>query len=208
MRRISVPSGTKFGRLTVIEETAAATGKRFFRLLCSCGTEVTVSLGNLRSGNSESCGCGHVRHGMAQTPTYAVWENIIARCLNPKHPSFDRYGGRGISMAPSWRRFEGFLADMGEAPPGLEIERIDNDGNYDPGNCRWSTRTEQMQNMRRNKNVVLNGVTLCCSSAERALGLRRATISKRVSETGVSHQGATDYYARKRAGGGVKSCCI
>lgn len=94
---------------------------------------------------------GNYKHGLRKTKTFGVWWQMIQRCRNPKHAAFKDYGGRGISVCERWKSFVGFLADMGHAPAGLSLDRIDNDGNYEPGNCRWATRQVQQRNKRSSK---------------------------------------------------------
>lgn len=93
-------------------------------------------------------GHGHATEG-TQSPTYLSWKNMRQRCLNPNHPRFADYGGRGIEIDPEWDRFTRFLEDVGERPEGMTLDRIDNDGNYEKDNMRWATPTEQNNNKRR-----------------------------------------------------------
>lgn len=96
----------------------------------------------------------NTRHGHGasragkRTPTYVSWNNMIQRATNPRHPAWKNYGGRGITVCARWRDFANFLADMGERPEGLSLDRIDNDGDYQPSNCRWATRAQQRLNQR------------------------------------------------------------
>ena len=148
--------GYKVGRLTIVERLP----NRSARCKCDCGNETTVHLTNLPTGNTRSCGCIHREyantprsHGMAKTPTYRSWSMMKNRCRNPNHDKASYYAGRGIKMCDRWERFENFLEDMGERPDGHSIDRIDNNGNYEPGNCRWATHSQQMRNTRRSNQL-------------------------------------------------------
>lgn len=102
------------------------------------------------------------------------------RCLNPKHKAFSDYGGRGITICDRWMVFENFLADMGERPDGMEIDRIDNDGNYEPGNCRWVTSAENKRNTRRNVWITHDGRTMCLEDWSTETGLPKETLRSRI----------------------------
>jgi hypothetical protein len=107
---------------------------------------------------------GNTRHGKSQSPEYKIWGDIKKRCLNPGNWAYKYYGGRGITLHPTWMTFEGFFADMGERPSPLHtIERVNNDGNYDVTNCKWDTRLSQSRNSRHNLSITISGVTKCLS---------------------------------------------
>lgn len=161
--------GMKFGRLMVVDEVASrrppnGSPQRRFRCRCDCGLDVVATGGHLRTGHTLSCGCIRAEqarqqgfqnrvHGEApcSTAEYRIWKGMFTRCYNPKTPNFRHYGGRGITICDRWREdYPAFLADMGRRPSAIHsIDRIDNDGDYEPGNCKWSTPSEQNSNQRR-----------------------------------------------------------
>ena len=169
-------TGQCVGRWTVL---ARAPSDRYarWRCRCVCGREKNVIEANLLRKLTLGCGChrGHVTHGHScrgRTRTYRAWEAMKRRVLVPSCTDFPRYGGRGISICARWRSsFAQFLADMGECPPGLMLDRIDNDGHYEPRNCRWANRLEQNGNRRSNSRVQLDGTSLIAAEAARRLGI-------------------------------------
>ena len=158
-RELEVKNGDRFGKLTVIREVARIGDRRAFKLLCGCGNTCVVKLINLRIGKTRSCGClayaNRRTHGMTGTPTYTVWVSMIGRCENPKNSSYPNYGGRGIKVCERWRTADNFFADMGPRPSSKhEINRIDNDGDYEPGNVEWTKDgAAQVRNRRKQKNA-------------------------------------------------------
>ena len=127
---------------------------------------------------------GVARHGHStpagKSKTYQSWQDMRARCARSNHSEFKRYGGRGIRVCDRWQIFENFLADMGECPAGLTLDRKDNDGNYEPGNCRWATRREQSRNTRSTRLYTLHGEKLCLRAWEERLGLGYGTLANRL----------------------------
>lgn len=190
---IDVVQGDRYGRLTVVKEIATRTVQspsrlQHYRMVscrCDCGNLVDAYLNHLRRGATVSCGClrkvSVTKHGKCGTPTYEIWKTMRQRCLNPKIKRFDSYGGRGITVCDRWLdSFENFLEDMGERPEGYSIDRIDNDGNYEPSNCRWATNRQQQRNKRTNRLITHNGVTQCLNAWAEQTGITRETIGDRI----------------------------
>ncbi len=153
-------TGHVYGRLTVIGP-APSTGKsRLWACRCECGADKTVPRAHLRKGLTASCGClkrdmmiaRNHKHGHAtkhaESRTYVAWQSMRLRCTSPRRREWKYYGGRGITVCERWSTFENFLADMGECPDGLTLDRIDSDGDYEPGNCRWVSWAVQKRNRR------------------------------------------------------------
>lgn len=170
--------GREFGRLKVIQEAPrhiTPCGAIFRQSVCKCrcGNTVTVFNNALLSGASKSCGCFRLErlrevvlthgHSNPHSKTYNSWASMIQRCTNPKDRRFKDYGAVGIKVCKRWRNsFEAFLADMGECPPKLSIDRWPNPhGNYDISNCRWATRKQQQRNLRKTKIFTIRGITGC-----------------------------------------------
>lgn len=187
--------GRRFGRLTVIghaDRTGLRSKKRRWVCRCDCGGTSKVFTTNLTNNSTQSCGCLHseraskrlrqqaTTHGLTGSPEYVVWHNMKQRCLNPRHPQFRNYGGRGIAIWRPWiSSIEAFIRDVGPRPsPNHSLDRFpNNDGNYEPQNVRWATSTEQANNMR--PNTLLNtGETI--HEAARRLGVPYGRLRSRL----------------------------
>jgi len=161
-RIVQVEPGSRFNRWTVVGEPVEKSAKRMVLCRCDCGTERAVALHSLRSNGTKSCGC-HRRdraaaafrtHGLTKHPHYPRWQQIVTRCTNPASRDYPGYGGRGIGVHPGWQQdpaaFIAYLDDvLGPCPAGYTLDRINNDGNYEPGNLRWADGHTQVMNRRR-----------------------------------------------------------
>jgi hypothetical protein len=185
MGRIIDLTGQRFGRLVALKRTEDG------RWLCNCdcGGINTVRTGDLRNGQTSSCGClarelsskRATKHGMRYTPEYQAWVDMIQRCTNPKHEYYKNYGGRGITVCKRWLKFENFYADMGSKPTlDHSLERKKNNLGYSPENCIWDTRPAQANNMRSNRLITLDGFTQTLAQWCEELSLKYDPILKRL----------------------------
>ena len=182
-------AGQRFGRLVVIERDESKC-RTAWLCHCDCGSEVATTSLSLKSGNTFSCGCyqrdraaeAKTKHGLCYTRRYGIWEGMIQRCENPNSDSYERYGGRGICICKEWREnFMSFYTWAGDNgyEGYLSIDRIDNDGNYEPFNCRWVTTKEQNRNTRSNVYAEINGETKTLSEWSESTGVGIGAISGR-----------------------------
>lgn len=194
-------SGQRFGRLVAIAATdRRSAGNVVWHCRCDCGSDAFSIVPHLREGRRVSCGCakvagmqirkktskhGHMVNGKVTT-TYRIWTGMLTRCRNKNDPGFRNYGARGISVCERWEDFANFLADMGERPTGLSLDRIDVDGPYSPENCRWATTKEQMRNRRDNTHLLINGTLEVLADVAERTGLHRSTITSRLRKQGLS----------------------
>ena len=206
-KHVICPITTRFEKLRINSEPFIRTDKSYhpvcYTCVCDCGVQTDVPIMHLRSGNTTSCGCvqaiqrsknGHstiaivqaknIKHGYTKSGKkliYRVWQGIKERCLNPKNKSYKDYGGRGIKVCERWMKFENFIADMGDRPSNLySIERRDNDGDYEPGNCCWVQKRQQARNSRNNRIIEYNGKSQTLIEWAEELGMTYRTLVTRL----------------------------
>lgn len=181
--------GNRFGRLVVIDSAGKSKHRNLLVLVkCDCGNQKIVIANNLRYGTTKSCGClatglrrlAKLRHGMSGTPEHISWSAMKERCLTSSNPGYIDYGGRGITICDRWMSFEKFYEDMGPRPKGASLGRIDNNGPYDPSNCRWETAEQQANNRRVSNIINIDGESLTISQWSRKVGIKRVTIAARI----------------------------
>ena len=194
--------GQRYGRLTVLGRDVSngpASGGKRVRWLCACdcGRQIKATGHALQRGDTSSCGClrkeriGAARrsHGMTKTQTYNSWRAMRGRCMDPKNGKFATYGNAGVSICERWDDFSNFLADMGERPDGMTLDRIDPFGPYSPENCRWATAATQSEN-RRGLGHQWKGQKLTIAAIARLEGIPRPSLQKRVKHYGDSVEDA------------------
>lgn len=184
--------GQRFGRLAVIEYAGSRTGGgAIWRCLCDCGIEVECQSANLVNGRTKSCGCyakdhpANLRHGKSRTRVHNIWNGMRQRCNNPNSVAYKDYGARGIAICERWCVFDNFLADMGEPPDGMTLDRKDNDGPYSPDNCRWATDQQQKRNTRHSITVSWRGETRTLPEWADTTGIPRQTLWHRLRIEGL-----------------------
>lgn len=184
-------TGRQYGRLTVTREDEGyrSPGGQLHRqwlCRCACGERVRVRQQHLTSGHTESCGCAsrdrRTTHGMSKTPAYSSWSCMMSRCYNEEDIGWKNYGGRGIGVCNRWHDFLSFASDMGQPPEGMTIDRIDSDGDYAPGNCRWADRLTQSNNRRNNVRLSFEGKEMTIAEWAREIGASAATLKRRLDK--------------------------
>lgn len=209
--------GSRWGRWTVTGVAELKNGKQAVPVVCDCGQQRVVHLGNLLLGKTKSCGClskvvasDRLRtHGMSGTPIYRVWNAMRRRCNQPNYPAYKNYGGRGVKVCERWNSFENFYADVGDAPfAGASLDRTDNNGDYEPNNIKWASKFEQANNTRRSVRFQVFGQSISIREAAEKYGLPQGTLRRRVYSNGmdleeaVTHPLMTRSEAGRRAGSG------
>lgn len=190
-------SGKVYGKLTVLGlgymQKAKNGTKSFWKCLCNCGKETIVFRSKLISGHTTSCGCMSSRktvglrskvHGLSHSREHNKWCSMLARVYNKNVLSYKHYGGRGIGVCERWNNFENFLEDMGKCPDGMTLERLDNNGNYEPGNCAWKSRMDQANNKRNNIFIEYIGKRQTMTQWARDLNLKFPTLWARINKLG------------------------
>jgi hypothetical protein len=184
--------GKVFGKLTVLLEVGRSNDKqRTYLCQCECGTQTTVISGNLKKGNSRSCGCArrktcadrmrwiNLKHGQTETKLWRTWKGVLDRTTRVTNSNFKRYGGRNITVCDEWKNFEVFAKDVGQpTSDSHSLDRIDNSLGYFPGNVRWATSKEQAHNRSNNVWVWSDGQKMIASEAAKKIGVSKSTIAR------------------------------
>lgn len=203
-------TGERFGKLTAIELVGKTKyGVALWRCKCDCGNEIVVQAGNLKNGHTKSCGCYRVefckqnftKHGLEHTRLYGIWCDMKARCYDTAHKSHQRYGGRGITVCDEWKddvqAFYSWAVANGYCD-GLTIDRVDNEGDYCPENCRWATVKDQANNRRTNINITYKGETKNMKQWAIDVGIPYSVVWQRMQKLGWSAERALTEPVKER----------
>lgn len=204
--------GQRFGRLLVVAEAGVivrqsgiSQKRSLWECECDCGNRVTITGNQLTAKKTSSCGCLKIEvtksrsttHGLTETRAYRIWQAMKTRCSNPSAINYMNYGGRGISVCARWKSFDNFISDMGFPLPRQSIERINNDGNYEPSNCRWASRTEQSRNKRTNRIITFNGTTKPLIAWAETIGIDQSSLRERLANWPLAHALTTHKFGKR-----------
>lgn len=189
--------GKKYGKLTAVKRAENVKGRTRWVCRCDCGNETVVSAGNLTSGAVKSCGCLkknpiNAKHKQSKTPLYRQWVSMIYRCHNPKNNAYKYYGARGIKVCDEWHDFTIFKKWVDETKPrgDFSIDRIDNDGDYCPENCKWSSAKKQANNRRSNVIISYNNEYHTLMEWSEMLGFDYKNVHNRMYKLGWTFEKA------------------
>lgn len=208
MKKLNI-TGKRFGKLVAIKTIGKnKNGGYLWQCKCDCGNEITASVGNLNNGHTKSCGClradrckmNFTKHGLESTRLYDIWRDMRLRCYDKRNISYNRYGGRGITICDEWKNDVKSFYDWAMAngyKDSLTIDRIDNDGNYCPENCRWVTVKEQASNRRSNILVTHNGKTQTMKEWAHEVGIHYKAVWARMQKLGWSSERALTHPVKK-----------
>jgi len=206
-------TGARYGRLVVkgLDATrpTAANGRRIYWICrCDCGAEKSVTGHQLQSGDTQSCGCARrelhsnrlATHRLSASPTYRSWQAAKDRCINPRNVKFPAYGGAGVRMCSRWlTSFDNFLTDMGMRPAGHTLDRIQPEGHYEPGNCRWATPRQQTLNRRTSRLIEWRGAAVLLADVARMERLPRTSLGKHYRRLGCMEAAVSETRAHLKA---------
>jgi uncharacterized protein YkuJ len=200
--KIKDRTGERYGMLVALRLHEVRQGKQaqpVWLCRCDCGNEKPILGHSLQNGNTKSCGCvwktrpGSRRHGQSKSYTYTTWRAMKDRCYNPNCTSYRHYGGKGVKVCDEWQTYEGFVASMGERPKGMTLDRIDPDGDYEPGNCRWATARQQAGNLPHARRIEHEGKVYSTVAFAELMGVHPATLNWRIFQRGEDpHEAAED----------------
>lgn len=193
--------GQTFGDLVVIADAERSIHRNLQVIArCICGSKKKFIVRHLILGSTKSCGCRRIKlnriarttHGLTGSGAYQSWSGMKTRCTNKNSANFKDYGGRGILMCARWQSFENFYADMGPRPKGMTLDRIDNNGHYSPGNCRWATKSEQNSNTRHCTVITVQGKSMTITQWSRAMNIPRTAIHARLMRGWSAERAVTE----------------